>query len=159
MRCQQKSVPAPKSETGKSGQFLVERNWMKKHRHFTEEQKRAAVARVLKGEAVSTVARAIGADRKRLYDWRSQYQQAGPEGLRPVGRPRKAEAMGARTRAWDKAPDELAAAQRQIGELQRKVGEQQVDLDFFRKALRHIEETRRAQGGPGGAASTKSSKR
>jgi hypothetical protein len=25
--------------------------------------------------------------------------------------------------------------------------------------LRHIEETRRAQGGPGGAASTKSSKR
>jgi transposase-like protein len=51
---------------------------MKKHRYFTEEQKRAAVARVLKGEAVSTVAGAIGADRKRLYDRRSQYQQAGP---------------------------------------------------------------------------------
>ncbi|HKH66252.1 MAG TPA: transposase [Reyranella sp.] len=132
---------------------------MKKHRHFTEEQKRAAVARVLKGEAVSTVARAIGADRKRLYDWRSQYQQAGPEGLRPVGRPRKAEVLGARARSWDEAPDELAAARRQIAELQRKVGEQQVDLDFFRKALRHIEETRRVQGGPGGAASTKSSKR
>jgi transposase len=130
---------------------------MKKHRYFTEEQKRAAVARVMKGEAVSTVARKIGADRKRLYEWRSQ--EAGPEGLRSVGRPRKAEAMGARARSWDKAPDELAAAQRQIAELQRKVGEQQVDLDFFRKALRHIEETRRAQGGPGGAASTKSSKR
>ena len=55
--------------------------------------------------------------------------------------------------------DELSAARRQIAELQRKVGEQQVDLDFFRKALRHIEETRRVQGGPGGAASTKSSKR
>jgi transposase len=159
MHCRQLFVPAPKSETGKSGQFLVERNWMKKHRYFTEEQKRAAVARVMKGEAVSTVARKIGADRKRLYEWRRQYQEAGPEGLRPVGRPRKAEAMGARTRSWDKAPDELAAAQRQIAELQRKVGEQQVDLDFFRKALRHIEETRRAQGGPGGAASTRSSKR
>ena len=132
---------------------------MKKHRYFTEEQKRAAVARVMKGEAVSTVARKIGADRKRLYEWRSQYQEAGPEGLRPVGRPRNAEGMGGRTRSWDKAPDELAAAQRQIAELQRKVGEQQVDLDFFRKALRHIEETRRAQAAPGGAASTKSSKR
>ena len=132
---------------------------MKKHRHFTEDQKRAAVTRVLKGEAVSTVARQIGADRKRLYEWRSQYQEAGPEGLRGVGRPRKTEALGARARSWDGAPDELAAARRQIAELQRKVGEQQVDLDFFRKALRHIEETRRAAAARGGAASTKSSKR
>ena len=132
---------------------------MKKLRTFTEEQKRAAVARVLKGEAVSTVAREIGADRKRLYEWRSQYQQAGPEGLRPIGRPRKLEVLGARARSWDEAPDELAAARRQIAELQRKVGEQQVDLDFFRRALRHIEGTRRAQAVPGGAASTKSSKR
>ena len=132
---------------------------MKKLRYFTEEQKLAAVARVLKGEAVSTVARSIGADRKRLYEWRSRYQAAGPQGLRPAGRPRKAEALVARARSWDEAPDELAAARRQIAELQRKVGEQQVDLDFFRKALRHIEETRRAQGGPGGAVSTKSSRR
>ena len=132
---------------------------MKKQRYFSEEQKLAAVARVLKGETVSTVARSIGADRKRLYEWRSRYQAAGPQGLRAVGRPRQAEALGARARSWDEAPDELAAARRQIAELQRKVGEQQVDLDFFRKALRHIEETRRAQGGPGVAASTKSSKR
>jgi transposase-like protein len=132
---------------------------MKKLRYFTDEQKLAAVARVLKGEAVSTVARSIGADRKRLYEWRSQYQEAGAEGLRPIGRPRKAEALGARSRSWKGTPDELAAARRQIAELQRKVGEQQVDLDFFRKALRHIEETRRVQGGPGGAASTKSSRR
>jgi transposase len=132
---------------------------MKKLRYFTEEQKLAAVARVLKGEAVSTVARSIGADRKRLYEWRSQYQEAGPEGLRPIGRPRKAAARGGRSRSWEGTPDELAAARRQIAELQRKVGEQQVDLDFFRKALRHIEEARRAQGGPGGAVSTKSSRR
>ena len=132
---------------------------MKKLRSFTEEQKRSAVGRLARGEAVSTVARAIGADRKRLYEWRRQYQEAGPEGLRPIGRPRKTEVLGARARSWEGAPDELAAARRQIAELQRKVGEQQVDLDFFRKALRHIEETRRAQGAPGGAASTKSSKR
>jgi transposase len=132
---------------------------MKKLRHFTEEQKRSAVARVVKGEAVSTVARAIGADRKRLYEWRRQYQEAGLEGLRPIGRPRKTEALSARGRSWEGAPDELAAARRQIAELQRKIGEQQVDLDFFRKALRHVEETRRVQATGGGAVSTKSSKR
>jgi transposase len=79
--------------------------------------------------------------------------------VRRRGRPRTAEALSARARSWDEAPDELAAARRQIAELQRKVGEQQVDLDFFRRALRHVEETRRAATARGGAASTKSSKR
>ena len=121
---------------------------MKKHRHFTEEQKRAAVARVLKGEAVSTVARKIGADRKRLYEWRSQYQEAGAEGLRPVGRPRKTEALGARARSWEEAPDELAAARRRIAELSARSAEQQVELDFFRQALRQVKgETRRPSDG------------
>ena len=132
---------------------------MKKHRYFTEDQKRAAVARVAAGEAVSTVARAIRADRKRLYEWYGKYQEGGAEALRRVGRPRKAEALGARARSWQDEPDEAKAAGRQIAELQRKVGEQEIDLDFFRRALRHIEETRRATATPGSAASTKSSKR
>ena len=132
---------------------------MKKHRYFSEEQKRAAVARVAGGEAVSTVARAIGADRRRLYEWWRQHQEGGPQALRRAGRPRKAEGLGARARSWQDEPDEAKAASRQIAELQRKIGEQQVDLDFFRRALRHVEETRRAAIAPGGAASTKSSKR
>ena len=131
----------------------------KKHRYFSVEEKRAAVKRVAAGEAASTVARDIGAERDSLYKWYRKYQEGGPEELRRTGRPRKAEALSARTRSWQEAPDELTAARRQIAELQRKVGEQQVDLDFFRKALRHIEETRRVQAGLGGAASTKSSKR
>lgn len=131
---------------------------MKKHRQFTEEQKRAAVSRVAGGEAVSTVAGAIGADRRRLYEWCEQYREGGPEALRRTGRPRK-EASSGRGRSWQDAPDEASAARRQIAELQRKIGEQQVDLDFFRRALRHIEETQRAPTGRGGAASTKSSRR
>jgi transposase len=131
----------------------------KKHRYLSVEAKLAAVQRVANGEAASTVARDIGANRDSLYKWYHKYQEGGLDGLRRTGRPRKAEALSARARSWQEAPDELTAARRQIAELQRKVGEQQVDLDFFRKALRHIEETRRAQGGPGGAASTKSSKR
>jgi hypothetical protein len=48
---------------------------------------------------------------------------------------------------------------RQLAEQQRKIGEQEVDLDFFRRALRQLEEARRTTAGPGSAASTKSSKR
>jgi transposase-like protein len=126
---------------------------------LSEAQKRAAVARVAAGEAVSTVARSIGVNRNRLYEWCRKYREGGAEAVRRAGRPRKAEGLSARTGSWEDGMDELSAARRQIAELQRKVGEQQVDLDFFRKALRHVEETRRAPGGPGGAASTKSSKR
>jgi transposase len=131
---------------------------MKRHRPLTETEKRTAVSRVAAGEAVSTVARSLGIDRRRLYEWYRQYQEGGSEAVRRPGRPRK-EALSARARSWDDTPDELAAARRQIAELQRKIGEQQVDLDFFRKALRHIEETGQAQATRGGAASTKSSKR
>jgi transposase len=132
---------------------------MKKHHYFTEEQKRAAVGRVAAGEGASTVARSIGADRRRLYEWFGKYQEGGPEGLRSVGRPRKAQALSARARSWHEAPDELTAARRQIAEQQRKIGQQEVDLDFFRRALRQLEEVRRVTAGRGGAASTKSSKR
>jgi transposase len=132
---------------------------MKKHRYFPEDVKRAAVKRVAEGVSVSTVAREIGANRGRLYEWYRKYQEGGLEGLRRVGRPRKAEALSARARSWKEASDETAATRRQVAELERKIGQQQVDLDFFRRALRHVEETRRAQAEAGAAASAKSSRR
>ncbi|SRR6266851_2732913 len=132
---------------------------MKKHRYLPEAEKRAAVSRVAGGEAVSTVARSLGVDRRRLYVWYGKYQEGGPEALRRTGRPRQEEALSARARSWQAAQDEPSAARRQIAELERKIGQQQVDLDFFRRALRHVEETRRAPAGRGGAASTKSSRR
>jgi transposase len=131
----------------------------KKHRYFAEEAKRAAVKRVSAGEAVSTVARSIGANRRRLYEWYRKYQEGGLKGLRRVGRPRQQEALSARGRSWQEASDESAAARRHIAELERKIGQQQVDLDFFRKALRHVEETRQAQAKAGAAVSSRSSKR
>jgi transposase len=131
----------------------------KKYRYFSEDVKRAAVKRLVDGEAVATVARDIGAKGGRLYEWYHKYREGGPEGLRRSGRPSKAEALSARERSWKDTPDESAALRRQIAELERKVGQQQVDLDFFRRALRLVEETRRAPAAPGAAASTKSSKR
>jgi hypothetical protein len=111
------------------------------------------------GEAASTVARDIGADRTRLYEWYHKYREGGPEAVRRTGRPRKQEALSARESSWQEGSGESAALRRHIAELERKIGQQQVDLDFFRRALRHVEETRRAQSAPGAAASTKSSKR
>src|SRR5690348_6195723 len=117
----------------------------KKHRYFSVEAKLAAVQRVANGEAVSTVARDIGGNRDSLYKWYRKYQEGGLDGLRRTGRPRKAEALSARARAWKEGSDEGAAMRRHIAELERKIGQQQVDLDFFRKSLRHVEETRQSQ--------------
>jgi transposase-like protein len=132
---------------------------MKKPRYFPIEVKRGAVKRIAAGEAVSTVARDLGAGCGRLYLWYRQYQEGGLDRLRRHGRPSKQEAASARARSWQEAPEEGAALRRQIAELERKIGQQQVDLDFFRKALRHVEETRRAQSKAGAVASTGSSRR
>jgi hypothetical protein len=35
------------------------------------------------------------------------------------------------------------AAARRIADLERKIGQQQLELDFFRVALRHVRELRR----------------
>lgn len=132
---------------------------MKKPRIFPVEVKRTAVKRVAAGEAVPTVALEIGVKSGRLYRWYSKYRQGGLDGVRQPGRPRKAEALRARGLSRKEAPEESIAARRRIAGLERKIGQQQVDLDFFRRALRPVEETRRAQAKAGGAASTRSSKR
>ena len=132
---------------------------MKKPRILPVEVKRTAVKRVAAGEAVPAVALEIGVTSGRLYAWYNKYRAGGLDGLRPPGRPRKGEALRARALSRKEAPEESVAARRRIAELERKIGQQQVDLDFFRKALRHVEETRRAQARAGAAASTRSSKR
>ena len=54
---------------------------------------------------------------------------------------------------------ELARAQRRVAELERKIGQQQVELDFFRQALRQVKVARRPSEGLGALRSTPSSKR
>ena len=55
--------------------------------------------------------------------------------------------------------NEGEAARRRIAELERKIGEQQADLDFFRQALRHVKARQQAAGVSGARRSGKSSKR
>ena len=55
-------------------------------------------------------------------------------------------------------PDELALAQQQIAALERKIGQQVLELDFFAAALQLMKEVDRAASMPPGApASTASS--
>ena len=62
-----------------------------------------------------------------------------------LGRPRKTYAKVERVA---EAVD-LEECRQRVGELERKIGQQQVDLDFFREALRRIEETRQPSDGLG----------
>lgn len=131
---------------------------MKGPPRYAIELKRLAIARVNAGERVSAVARDLQIQSHRLYYWRARYRAGGEAALHGTGRPRQAVATAA-ARAWSDGADELSAAKRQIAELQRKVGEQQVDLDFFRRALRHVKARQPASAAPGGGLSTRSSKR
>ena len=133
---------------------------MTKHREYPIALRQAAVARVAAGESVAEVARDLKLRGRLLYAWRDKVRQSGSAALRGWGRPRKgATAVAVQGAAWEAGEDELAGAQRRVAELERKIGQQQVDLDFFRRALRHVKETRRPSGAPGGARSTKSSRR
>lgn len=71
-----------------------------KRRRYTAAEKEAAVRRVSGGEPVTSVARAVGADRKRLYEWCRKYQDGGAGALQATGRPRRQSALNARSRAW-----------------------------------------------------------
>jgi transposase-like protein len=131
------------------------------HRVFSREFKIGIVCRMLAGENVSALARELKMTRKDLYAWRDRFQAGGPEALRGRGRPPKAEAAGLAASALvpQTPAAELEAARRRIAELERKVGQQQLDLDFFQRALRHVGGPRQPGTRPGVTGSTKSSKR
>ena len=132
-------------------------------RVFSREFKLAALRRMLAGENVSALARELKLRRKLLYAWRDRFRSGGPEALRTRGRPRKVVGLvagaAAAPAARGAASDDLEKARRQIAALERKVGQQQLELDFFRQALRQVEGKRRTSDGRGATASTRSSKR
>jgi transposase len=141
----------------------------KDQRRFSREYKLAVIERMAAGEAVSALSRELGIARKCLYQWRDRYRIGGAIALRSRGRMTKAEA--AAVRGEDSVlpqaasspprapPDELKRARARIAELERKIGQQELDLDFFQRALRHVEAAQRTSGAPGGTASTRSPKR
>ena len=108
-------------------------------RIFSTAFKESAVLRLGTGERLAEVARELGIARKLLYEWRAAYRKLGLSGLnrRRGPKPRGARASPDAAPAMPAPLSELAQAR--IAELERKIGRQQVDLDFFREALRLID--------------------
>ena len=133
----------------------------KSPRKFSREFKLEAVRRILAGEQIRALSEELTVLRKDLYAWRKLFRAGGAEALRPLGRPRQGDGVVAsrvKERSRDVAAGDTCAPER-IAELERKVGQQQIELDFFRQALRRVREARRPNAGPGVTGSTRSSKR
>jgi transposase len=128
----------------------------KRSRVFSRAFKLAAVRRMMAGENVTALSRELQVLRKDLYYWRTRFRAGGPEALRGKGRPKKTEML---QRAEKEPPGEVEKARERIAELERKIGQQQVDLDFFRQALQRVGGARRPSAEPGVPRSTRSSKR
>lgn len=129
----------------------------RRRRIFSREFKLSAIKRMFGGESTKSLSRELGVDPHRLQRWCHRFRVGGAEAVRQAGRPRKplvSEEERARSRGTD-----LASARKYIAELESKVGQQQVDLDFFRQALRQVRGVRQPSDGPGVTASTRSSKR
>lgn len=135
----------------------------KKPRVFSREFKLMVVRRMLAGEKMSALARETTVLRKDLYIWRDRYRSGGAEALHGRGRPGKGEAITPQDKPADVMAKGSAAAlctaRLRVAELERKIGQQQVELDFFRQALRQVRAARRPSAEPGVTEFTKSSKR
>jgi transposase-like protein len=125
-----------------------------KRRVFSREFKLSAVKRMMAGESAAALSRELKVPSGHLYKWCTHFRAGGAEALRPACRPRKG--LGVLDL---EATKDLATARKRISELERKVGQQQVELDFFQQALRQVGGARRPSDGHGVRTSTRSSRR
>lgn len=100
----------------------------RKQRLFDARFKEAAVQRMLNGESIMRLSRELDVARPVLYRWRDTYRAEGLSGLaRRRGRPEPGQEAVRLT-----SPD--PAAER-IADLERLVGRQAAELDFFERAF------------------------
>ena len=122
-----------------------------KYRVFSLEFKQSVAQRILNGESVTALHQELQIKRSVLYRWRDAYRKDGAVGLqRRVGRPSGMAAPRPGASAEE-------AAMRRIAELERKIGQQSLDLDFLRRACKRVKESRRNSTGSGATASTERS--
>ena len=135
---------------------------------YNRDFKLAVVRRVAAGESVSRLSGELGVRSRNIYRWLDRFREGGAAALRPDGRPTRLEAAEAHLGSVAEAasdmpppdpPDQLEVARVRIAALERKVGRQELELDFFQKALRHVREVRSSSDAPGGLRSSPRSRR
>lgn len=103
-------------------------------RRLTREFKLAAIQRLEQGISIAEVARALEVNPNLLHRWRSEFRQ-GPGNVFP----------GHGQRRWSEG---------RIAELERKIGQQTLEIDFLKGCLQRIEEQRMLQASNGNPQST-----
>jgi transposase len=107
-------------------------------RKFTKEMKLAAVQQLEAGSTAAEVARAFEVNANMLHRWRKEFRH-GPRNAFP----------GAGKRRWDET---------KVAQLERKVGQQAVEIDFLKGCLQRLEEQRMLQALTGRPRSIATSK-
>jgi transposase len=95
---------------------------METRRKFTKEFKQEAVRRLNGGQKLAEVARTLEVHPSELHRWRRELQEHGERAFAGAGKKR--------------------AEESQVAELERKVGQQAMEIDFLKRALQHVEEQR-----------------
>ena len=108
-------------------------------RQFTKEFKLAAVRRLEQGVSITEAARALEVNPNVLHRWRREFRR-GPGNAFP----------GNGKQRWSEG---------RVAELERKVGQQALEIDFLKGCLQHIEEQRRLQALTGNPRSSGRSKK
>jgi transposase len=109
-------------------------------RKFTKEFKQAAVRRLETGASAAEVARACEVNANVLHRWRREFRDGVDRAFPGLGK-RKVE-------------------ESRVAELERKIGQQTLEIDFLKRVLQRVEEARMLQALQGTAPSmSKSTKR
>jgi transposase len=111
-------------------------------RTFTRELKMAAIQRLETGASIAEVARGFEVNPNLLHRWRQEFRQGPGNAFSGLGKPR-----------WE---------QTQVAQLERKIGQQALEVDFLKGCLQRIEEQRKLQaltGKPRLASTSKNSAR
>ncbi len=107
-------------------------------RQFTKEFKLAVLQRLEMGASVAEVARVFEVNPNVLHRWRREFRQ-GPGNVFP----------GLGKRRWEEG---------RVAQLERKIGQQALEIDFLKGCLQRIDEQRKLQALNGQPLSTTRSK-
>jgi transposase-like protein len=110
-----------------------------RRRQFTKEFKLAAVRRLEQGISIGEAARALEVNANVLHRWRREFRQGVGNAFPGQGQ-----------RRWSEG---------RIAELERKIGQQALEIDFLKGCLQRIEEQRMLHALTGNPRSTGRSKK
>ena len=133
---------------------------------FTAAEKAAALSRMQAGENVTRLAEEMGVRRRLLYAWRDIVRKHGNVSGARRGRPPKVAPAAAKAEIASRAkPDNksdaaaLSKAGQRIAELERKIGQQELELDFLQRAWRRVRQIPSPNAVPDATGSAPSSEK